>query len=126
MDMTRKLIRRALLVQIGQPMLPLTHNLFQFGSWMGGDRDGQPFRDGRDDARRGHLRAPGRRQRLLHRHRAAHVRAVHLALQPRDAGVYKAYFCHWSHAGQQPTEEIICTWMAANLGTFHWHHQLLR
>ena len=43
MDMTRKLIRRALLVQIGQPMLPLTHNLFQFGSWMGGDRDGNPF-----------------------------------------------------------------------------------
>ena len=29
--------------QIGQPMLPLTHNLFQFGSWMGGDRDGNPF-----------------------------------------------------------------------------------
>lgn len=29
--------------QIGQPMLPLTHNLFNFGSWMGGDRDGNPF-----------------------------------------------------------------------------------
>ncbi|EIE27459.1 PEPCase 1 [Coccomyxa subellipsoidea C-169] len=31
------------LKQIGQPMLPLTHNLFNFGSWMGGDRDGNPF-----------------------------------------------------------------------------------
>ncbi len=30
-------------MQIGQPMLPLTHNLFNFGSWMGGDRDGNPF-----------------------------------------------------------------------------------
>lgn len=29
--------------QIGQPMLPLDHNLFNFGSWMGGDRDGNPF-----------------------------------------------------------------------------------
>ena len=29
--------------QIGQPMLPLEHNLFEFGSWMGGDRDGNPF-----------------------------------------------------------------------------------
>ncbi|CAK0740175.1 hypothetical protein CVIRNUC_001230 [Coccomyxa viridis] len=31
------------LKQIGQPMLPLTHNLFNFGSWMGGDRDGNPY-----------------------------------------------------------------------------------
>lgn len=31
------------LKQIGQPMLPLDHNLFNFGSWMGGDRDGNPF-----------------------------------------------------------------------------------
>ena len=30
-------------LQIGQPMLPLTHNLFNFGSWMGGDRDGNPY-----------------------------------------------------------------------------------
>ena len=30
-------------MQIGQPMLPLTHNLFNFGSWMGGDRDGNPY-----------------------------------------------------------------------------------
>ncbi|KAK9814631.1 hypothetical protein WJX72_009042 [[Myrmecia] bisecta] len=28
---------------IGQPKLPLTHNIFRFGSWMGGDRDGNPF-----------------------------------------------------------------------------------
>ena len=28
------------LKQIGQPMLPIEHNLFRFGSWMGGDRDG--------------------------------------------------------------------------------------
>lgn len=28
------------LAQIGQPKLPLDHNLFRFGSWMGGDRDG--------------------------------------------------------------------------------------
>lgn len=31
------------LKQIGQPMLPLDHQLFKFGSWMGGDRDGNPF-----------------------------------------------------------------------------------
>lgn len=30
-------------LQIGQPTLPLTHNLFNFGSWMGGDRDGNPY-----------------------------------------------------------------------------------
>lgn len=29
--------------QIGQPMVPLGHNLFNFGSWMGGDRDGNPY-----------------------------------------------------------------------------------
>ncbi|KAK9845098.1 hypothetical protein WJX74_010567 [Apatococcus lobatus] len=31
------------LSKIGQPHLPLSHNLFTFGSWMGGDRDGNPF-----------------------------------------------------------------------------------
>lgn len=30
------------LANIGQPKLPLSHNLFSFGSWMGGDRDGNP------------------------------------------------------------------------------------
>ena len=31
------------LAQIGQPRLPLDRSLFRFGSWMGGDRDGNPF-----------------------------------------------------------------------------------
>ena len=31
------------LAQIGQPRLPLDCTLFKFGSWMGGDRDGNPF-----------------------------------------------------------------------------------
>ena len=31
------------LAQIGQPRLPLDATLFRFGSWMGGDRDGNPF-----------------------------------------------------------------------------------
>jgi phosphoenolpyruvate carboxylase len=31
------------LAQIGQPRLPLDCALFRFGSWMGGDRDGNPF-----------------------------------------------------------------------------------
>jgi phosphoenolpyruvate carboxylase len=30
------------LANIGQPRLPLHHRLFDFGSWMGGDRDGNP------------------------------------------------------------------------------------
>ncbi|GBF96435.1 phosphoenolpyruvate carboxylase [Raphidocelis subcapitata] len=30
------------LANIGQPRLPLDHSLFEFGSWMGGDRDGNP------------------------------------------------------------------------------------
>jgi phosphoenolpyruvate carboxylase len=30
------------LANIGQPRLPLNHRLFSFGSWMGGDRDGNP------------------------------------------------------------------------------------
>lgn len=30
------------LANLGQPRLPLTHTLFRFGSWMGGDRDGNP------------------------------------------------------------------------------------
>jgi phosphoenolpyruvate carboxylase len=30
------------LANLGQPRLPLTHTLFKFGSWMGGDRDGNP------------------------------------------------------------------------------------
>jgi phosphoenolpyruvate carboxylase len=30
------------LANIGQPRMPLDHNLFEFGSWMGGDRDGNP------------------------------------------------------------------------------------
>lgn len=32
----------ASLKKIGQPRLPLKHALFSFGSWMGGDRDGNP------------------------------------------------------------------------------------
>jgi hypothetical protein len=28
------------LANIGQPRLPLDHSLFEFGSWMGGDRCG--------------------------------------------------------------------------------------
>ena len=31
------------LAQIGQHRLPLDRSLFRFGSWMGGDRDGNPF-----------------------------------------------------------------------------------
>lgn len=31
------------LKQIGAPPLPIDHQLFKFGSWMGGDRDGNPF-----------------------------------------------------------------------------------
>ncbi|KAF5835589.1 phosphoenolpyruvate carboxylase [Dunaliella salina] len=30
------------LANLGQPRLPLRHTLFKFGSWMGGDRDGNP------------------------------------------------------------------------------------
>lgn len=31
------------LAQIGMPRLPLDATLFAFGSWMGGDRDGNPY-----------------------------------------------------------------------------------
>eukprot|EP00884_Botryococcus_braunii_P020823 jgi/Botrbrau1/7424/Bobra.0112s0023.1 len=31
------------LKNIGAPPLPIEHQLFKFGSWMGGDRDGNPF-----------------------------------------------------------------------------------
>lgn len=30
------------LANVGQPRVPLDHPLFTFGSWMGGDRDGNP------------------------------------------------------------------------------------
>lgn len=30
------------LANMGQPRIPLNHSLFKFGSWMGGDRDGNP------------------------------------------------------------------------------------
>lgn len=31
-----------MLLALGQPRLPLTHSIIKFGSWMGGDRDGNP------------------------------------------------------------------------------------
>eukprot|EP00879_Flechtneria_rotunda_P019395 GHRR01020372.1.p1 GENE.GHRR01020372.1~~GHRR01020372.1.p1 ORF type:complete len:416 (+),score=77.29 GHRR01020372.1:187-1434(+) len=44
MDMVPIFYRRVdtALANIGQPRTPLTHRLFEFGSWMGGDRDGNP------------------------------------------------------------------------------------
>jgi phosphoenolpyruvate carboxylase len=44
MDMVPIFYRRVdtALANIGQPRMPLTHRLFEFGSWMGGDRDGNP------------------------------------------------------------------------------------
>jgi phosphoenolpyruvate carboxylase len=44
MDMVPIFYRRVdtALANIGLPRMPLTHRLFEFGSWMGGDRDGNP------------------------------------------------------------------------------------
>lgn len=32
-----------ILEQHGQPQIPLNHAILRFGSWSGGDRDGNPF-----------------------------------------------------------------------------------